>query len=97
MKNGNGSAQDRFKGIKRDYTEKDVERLRGSFNIEHTVSKKLSKKLWDYLNSENYVNTLGSLSGNHAIQHAKAGLRAIYLSGWQVNTIPDWASLNQTS
>ena len=84
MKNGNGSAQDRFKGIKRDYTEKDVERLRGSFNVEHTVSKKLSKKLWDYLNSENYVNTLGSLSGNHAIQHAKAGLRAIYLSGWQV-------------
>ena len=84
MKNGNGSAQDRFKGINRDYTEKDVERLRGSFNVEHTVSKKLSKKLWDYLNSENYVNTLGSLSGNHAIQHAKAGLRAIYLSGWQV-------------
>ena len=74
----------RFKGIKRDYSEKEVEKLRGTFNIEYTLSKLLSQKLWNLLNTESYVSTLGSLSGNQAIQHAKAGLKAIYLSGWQV-------------
>ena len=76
--------ENRFKGIKRDYTDEDVKKLRGTFNVEYSVSKELSKKLWKLLNSENYVNTLGSLSGNQAVQHAKAGLQAIYLSGWQV-------------
>lgn len=75
---------DRFAGITRPFTEQDVQRLRGTFEIEHTVSKKRSEKLWRLLNEEPYVNTLGSLSGNHAVQHAKAGLKAIYLSGWQV-------------
>ena len=74
----------RFAGIKKDYTPEEVERLRGSIKIEYSMCKHQSKKLWDLLNSENYINTLGSLSGNHAIQHAKAGLKAIYLSGWQV-------------
>ena len=74
----------RFAGIKRDYTFEQVERLRGSIKIEHTLCKLQSKKLWKLLNSEPYINTLGSLSGNHAVQHAKAGLKAIYLSGWQV-------------
>lgn len=74
----------RFAGITRPFTEQDVQRLRGTFEIEHTVSKKRSEKLWRLLNEEPYVNTLGSLSGNHAVQHAKAGLKAIYLSGWQV-------------
>ena len=74
----------RFLGIKRDYTPEEVERLRGSIKIEYSMCKHQSKKLWDLLNSENYINTLGSLSGNHAVQHAKAGLKAIYLSGWQV-------------
>ena len=74
----------RFAGIKRDYTPKEVERLRGSIKIEYSMCKHQSKKLWSLLNSEPYINTLGSLSGNHAIQHAKAGLKAIYLSGWQV-------------
>ena len=63
----------RFAGIKRDYTPKDVERLRGSIKIEYSMCKQQSKKLWNLLNSEPYVNTLGSLSGNHAVQHAKAG------------------------
>jgi isocitrate lyase len=76
--------ENRFKGIKRDYTEEDVKKLRGTFNVEYSVSKELSSKLWKLLNSEDYVNTLGSLSGNQAVQHAKAGLKAIYLSGWQV-------------
>lgn len=75
---------DRFAGITRPYTEQDVKRLQGTFGVEHTISKKRSEKLWRLLNEEPYVNTLGSLSGNHAVQHAKAGLKAIYLSGWQV-------------
>ena len=66
------------------FPEEDVEKLRGTFNVEYTVSKQLSKKLWKLLHTEKYINTLGGLSGNHAVQHAKAGLRAIYLSGWQV-------------
>ena len=74
----------RFAGIKRDYSEDDVERLRGSIKIEYSMCKMQSQKLWKLLNTESYVNTLGSLSGNHAVQHAKAGLKAIYLSGWQV-------------
>jgi len=74
----------RFAGIKRDYTEQEVEKLKGTFNIEYTLCKNQSQKLWMLLNSEPYVNTLGSLSGNQAVQHAKAGLKAIYLSGWQV-------------
>ena len=74
----------RFAGIKRDYSEQDVEKLKGTFNIEYTLCKSQSEKLWNLLNTEQYVNTLGSLSGNQAVQHAKAGLKAIYLSGWQV-------------
>ena len=75
---------DRFAGVTRPYTDKDVKRLQGTFDVEYTISKKRSEKLWQLLNTEDYVNTLGSLSGNHAVQHAKAGLKAIYLSGWQV-------------
>ena len=69
--------QDRFRGVTRPYTDKDVKRLQGTFDVEYTISKKRSEKLWQLLNTEDYVNTLGSLSGNHAVQHAKAGLKAI--------------------
>ena len=85
MSNSNVSYElKRFSGIKRDYTEKEVERLRGSVKISYSICEQQSKKLWRLLNTENYVNTLGSLSGNHSVQHAKAGLKAIYVSGWQV-------------
>jgi len=85
MKSGNVSFDlKRFAGIKRDYSKEDVEKLKGTFNIEYTLCKSQSEKLWNLLNTEPYVNTLGSLSGNQAVQHAKAGLKAIYLSGWQV-------------
>jgi len=85
MKSGNVSFDlKRFVGIKRDYTKEDVEKLKGTFNIEYTLCKSQSEKLWNLLNTESYVNTLGALSGNQAMQHAKAGLKAIYLSGWQV-------------
>ena len=72
----------RFAGIRRDYTPEEVERLRGSIKIEYSICKQQSKKLWALLNTAPYITTLGSLSGNHAVQHAKAGLKAIYLSGW---------------
>ena len=85
IKSGNVSFDlKRFAGIKRDYSKEEVEKLKGTFNIEYTRSKSQSVKLWNLLNTETYVNTLGSLSGNQAVQHAKAGLQAIYLSGWQV-------------
>ena len=85
IKSGNVSFDlKRFAGIKRDYTKEEVEKLKGTFNIEYTLCKSQSEKLWNLLNTEPYVNTLGSLSGNQAVQHAKAGLKAIYLSGWQV-------------
>ena len=71
----------RLESVIANYSEEDVEKLRGTFNVEYTVSKNLSKKLWKLLNTEKYINTLGGLSGNHAVQHAKAGLKAIYLSG----------------
>jgi len=85
IKSGNVSFDlKRFAGIKRDYTKNEVNKLKGTFNIEYTLCKSQSEKLWNLLNTESYVNNLGSLSGNQAVQHAKAGLKAIYLSGWQV-------------
>src|SRR5699024_12312815 len=69
---------------KRPYSAEDVIRLRGSLDIEHTLAKKGSEKLWNLINTENYVNTLGALTGNQAVQQDRAGLKAIYLSGWQV-------------
>ncbi len=74
----------RWKGIKRGYSAADVVRLRGSLQIDHTLARRGSEKLWSLLNTEPFVNTLGALTGNQAMQQVKAGLKAIYLSGWQV-------------
>jgi isocitrate lyase len=74
----------RWQGIKRDYSAEDVVRLRGSTVVEHTLARQGSEKLWTLLNNEPFVNTLGALTGNQAMQQIKAGLKAIYLSGWQV-------------
>jgi isocitrate lyase len=74
----------RWKGIKRGYTAEDVIRLRGSIQIEHTLAKRGAEKLWHLVNTEPFVNSLGALTGNQAMQQVKAGLKAIYLSGWQV-------------
>jgi isocitrate lyase len=74
----------RWNGVKRGYTAEDVIRLRGSLHIEHTLAKRGAEKLWTMLNEEPFVNTLGALTGNQAMQQVKAGLKAIYLSGWQV-------------
>jgi isocitrate lyase len=74
----------RWKGIRRGYTAEDVVRLRGSLHVEHTLARRGAEKLWKLVNEEAYVNTLGALTGNQALQQVKAGLKAIYLSGWQV-------------
>jgi isocitrate lyase len=74
----------RWKGIKRGYSAADVVRLRGSLQVDHTLAKRGAEKLWTLVNTEPFVNTLGALTGNQAMQQVKAGLKAIYLSGWQV-------------
>ncbi|WP_020202706.1 MULTISPECIES: isocitrate lyase [Cupriavidus] len=74
----------RWKGVKRNYSAADVVRLRGSVQVEHTLARRGAEKLWHLLNTEPFVNTLGALTGNQAMQQVKAGLKAIYLSGWQV-------------
>lgn len=78
------TANNRFDGIKRNYNADEVARLKGSVDIAHTLADRGAKKLWDLLQNEDYVNALGALSGNQAMQMARAGLKAIYLSGWQV-------------
>jgi len=84
MAAGAGGDPERFAGIRRDYTPADVARLAGSFRIRHTLAEMGAQRLWQLLKSEPYVNTLGALTGNQALQQVKAGLQAIYLSGWQV-------------
>jgi isocitrate lyase len=74
----------RWNGIKRDYTAEDVRKLAGSVRVEHTLARLGAERLWEILKTEPYVNTLGALTGNQAMQQVKAGLKAIYLSGWQV-------------
>jgi isocitrate lyase len=74
----------RWANVKRTYSAADVVRLRGSLIIEHTLAKRGSMKLWDLLHTEPYVHSLGALTGGQAMQQVKAGLKAIYLSGWQV-------------
>jgi len=75
---------DRFKGIDRDYSADDVVKLRGSVQIQHTLAERGAEKLWSLLKTEPYINALGALTGGQAMQMVRAGLKAIYLSGWQV-------------
>ena len=82
--NGNGTDLRRWDGIERPYTADDVERLRGSVQVEHTLARLGSERLWELLHDEDYVPALGALTGGQAVQMVKAGLKAIYLSGWQV-------------
>ena len=74
----------RFEGIRRDYQPAEVEALAGSFRIRHTLAERGAERLWHLLKTEPFVPTLGALTGNQALQQVKAGLKAIYLSGWQV-------------
>ena len=74
----------RWQGVKRGYGAADVVRLRGSVMVEHTLAKRGAQKLWRLMHERPFVNSLGALTGNQAVQQVKAGLKAIYLSGWQV-------------
>ena len=78
------SENPRWKGVKRDYTAADVVRLRGSVQIEHTLARRGAEKLWKLVNEEDYINCLGAVTGGQAVQQVKGGIKAIYLSGWQV-------------
>jgi isocitrate lyase len=87
--NGNGQAHaatrpDRWAGVVRPYAAKDVDRLRGSIRIEHTLARLGAERLWELLHTRPFVPALGALTGNQAVQQVRAGLEAIYLSGWQV-------------
>ena len=93
----NKEINNHWNNIKRLYFPEDVQKLRGTINIEYSLARQGAEKLWKYLNDDEYVQTFGVLTGNQAVQHAKAGLKALYLSGWQVaadantsgNTYPD--------
>jgi isocitrate lyase len=75
---------DRWDGIERPYSRKDVQALRGSLTIEHTLADRGSRRLWEQLRTDRYVASLGALTGNQAMQQVRAGLQAVYVSGWQV-------------
>jgi isocitrate lyase len=75
---------DRWNGIERLYTDEDVERLRGTIRVEHSLARLGGERLWQLMQNEDYVAALGAMTGGQAVQMVKAGLKAIYLSGWQV-------------
>src|ERR671915_2430741 len=75
---------ERWDGIERPYSQEDVERLRGSVQVEHTLARLGAERLWDLLHEKPYVAALGAMTGGQAVQMVKAGLQAIYISGWQV-------------
>ena len=81
---GGWATNPRWRSIKRDYTARDVVRLRGSVQEEHTLARLGAERLWDLLHTEDFVSSLGAVTGNQAVQQVRAGLPAIYLSGWQV-------------
>ena len=93
----NKEINNRWNNIKRLYFPEDVHKLRGTINIEYSLARQGAVKLWKYLNEDDFVGTFGVLTGKQAVQHAKAGLKAVYVSGWQVaadantsgNTYPD--------
>ncbi|MFQ5690251.1 MAG: isocitrate lyase [Gemmatimonadota bacterium] len=82
--NGRPAMRDRWKGIQRPYTDADVDRLRCSLPIRHTLAEVGARRLWELMSSRQYVAALGAVTGNQAVQQVRAGLEAIYVSGWQV-------------
>src|SRR5690606_1930248 len=78
------AANPRWSGIERTYSAEDVVRLRGSVVEEHTLARRGAEKLWEQLQTKPFTRALGALTGNQAVQQVRAGLEAIYLSGWQV-------------
>jgi len=78
------TSEARWRGVTRNYSAQDVVRLRGSLHVEHTLARVGAERLWQLLHSEDYVSALGAVTGNQAVQQVQAGLKAIYMSGWQV-------------
>jgi isocitrate lyase len=87
-----GATKERFEGIDRPYSAEDVKRLRGSADIRYSLAELGANRLWTLLHSEDFVNALGAMTGNQAMQQVRAGLKAIYLSGWQVAADSNTAS-----
>jgi isocitrate lyase len=81
---GAGESNGRWAGIERPYGQDEIERIRGRFRIEHTLARLGAERLWELLHSEGYIGALGAMTGAQAVQMVKAGLQAIYVSGWQV-------------
>src|SRR2546423_4461093 len=84
MPSQNGKSDGRVDAIQRPYSESDIERLRGTLQIEHTLARRGAERLRELIGRDGYVRALGAMTGNQAVQQVKAGLEAIYLSGWQV-------------
>ena len=84
MSSSNGTSNGRWEGIEREWTAADVERLRGSVQIEYTLARRGAERLWELLHTEEYLPTLGAITGAQAVQMVKAGTKGIYVSGWQV-------------
>jgi isocitrate lyase len=84
MTNAKKTIPERFEGITRPYSVADVDRLRGRYKVEHTVARLGAQRLWELMHTDDYVNALGAMTGNQAMQQVRAGLKAIYISGWQV-------------
>jgi len=82
--NQDWASNPRWKGVERSYTAEDVLRLRGSIHIEHTLARMGAERMWELLQTDAYINALGAMTGNQAVQQVQAGLKAIYVSGWQV-------------
>src|SRR5579871_3554823 len=78
------ATDDRWSGVERNYSAADVVRLRGSVPVEHSLARRGAERLWSLLHHEDYINALGAMTGGQAVEMVKAGLKAIYLSGWQV-------------
>src|SRR5262245_51269407 len=78
------ATQARWQGITRPYSAEEVVKLRGSIQLDHTLARLGAERLWELLHAEKFVRALGALTGNQAVQQVQAGLKAIYLSGWQV-------------
>ena len=87
-----GAPEGRYDNITRTYSPDDVQRLRGSVEIKYSLAEMGANRLWEMVNNDDYVNSLGALSGNQAMQMVRAGLKAIYLSGWQVAADSNTAS-----
>src|SRR4051794_24802064 len=81
---GKEALPDRWTGIVRPYSDADVKKLRGSYRLEYTIADMGARRLWSMLHTEPYVAALGAITGNQAMQQVRAGLKSIYLSGWQV-------------